>query len=184
VSFSCPEDMVQIPGLRSCVDRYEAARGDATSAAPGAGLAARSAAELLPWVGVTFEEAGAACASAGKRLCTRAEWTSACAGEPSRTFPYGDVYNGQMCATADHIPSFRKAQPTGSLVTCHGGVAGLRDFGGNVAEWIQGDADGAPAAKGASFSTGRTDAPCAAERALPGSTRDPALGFRCCQAVP
>lgn len=183
-SASCPEDMVAIPGLAACIDRCEASHLDATSASPGSAPTARSALDVLPWVRVTYAEAGAACAAAGKRLCTREEWTRACAGALGRGFPYGNTYNAQMCATQDHVPAFAQAQPTGALVTCHGGVAGLFDLGGNAAEWIQSEGDGAPAAKGASFATGRAEALCSAERALPGSTADAALGFRCCRALP
>ncbi len=140
--------------------------------------------DVLPWVKLTHTEAAAACAAAGKRLCAREEWTAACAGEPAKSYPYGNTYNAQMCATKDSVPSFQEPQPTGSQVTCHGGVAGLWDLGGNVAEWIQSGADGAPAAKGASISTGQAQALCIAERSLPSSTTDAALGFRCCKTAP
>ncbi len=38
-----------------------------------------------------------ACANAGKRLCTEAEWVTACRGEQNRKFPYGDGFEFGAC---------------------------------------------------------------------------------------
>src|SRR6266542_1767286 len=38
-----------------------------------------------------------ACASAGKRLCTAEEWTTACRGEANTQFPYGPEYRTDAC---------------------------------------------------------------------------------------
>jgi formylglycine-generating enzyme required for sulfatase activity len=172
---------VAIPGLALCVDRYEAARLDATSTRPGTSATPRSFAGVLPWAQVGQAAAASACASASKRLCTAAEWTAAC-GAAGSTYPYGNVYNGQVCATGDHLPAFDAAQPTGSLVSCHGGVAGLYDMAGNLAEWVSDLFQGGAVVKGSSYRTGPGDSACQASQTKSASTEDAALGFRCCRA--
>jgi hypothetical protein len=49
--------------------------------------------------------AEAACAAAGKRLCTLDEWTLACRGERGTKFPYGPAYRADACNV------FRQAHP-------------------------------------------------------------------------
>ena len=41
--------------------------------------------------------ARAACAGAGKRLCTEQEWRTACRGQNNTRFPYGDEYRPGVC---------------------------------------------------------------------------------------
>jgi formylglycine-generating enzyme required for sulfatase activity len=51
------------------------------------------------------KDAALACKNAGKRLCTRDEWKTACRGEQDRQFPYGDKYEQGRCNV------FREAHP-------------------------------------------------------------------------
>jgi hypothetical protein len=95
----CPEGMAKIG--RTCVDRWEAhlvevdVDGGVTvhphneRPAPGVRYEARTAAGVFPQAYVSRVEAKAACAAAGKRLCSRAEWTRACEGRGGKTYPYG-----------------------------------------------------------------------------------------------
>ena len=48
----------------------------------------------------SLSRAADACANAGKRLCTTAEWMRACQGPDGWTFPYGDVENSGACNTS------------------------------------------------------------------------------------
>ena len=50
-----------------------------------------------------------ACLNAGKRLCTPAEWVTACRGEKARKFPYGDSYEPGVCNVS------REAHPASVL---------------------------------------------------------------------
>ena len=59
---------------------------------------------VLPWTRITFAAAQAACAAAGLRLCTGPEFTAACAGTSSNTYPYGMTYQGTISNGADFVP--------------------------------------------------------------------------------
>lgn len=84
----CPADMVHVGTAQtfSCVDRYEAAAGaSCVSTLPKSPVdteanigdrdcVAVSSGEAIPWRFIVREEAEIACARAGKRLPTAAEW--------------------------------------------------------------------------------------------------------------
>ncbi len=53
--------------------------------------------------------AARACANAGKRLCSAAEWVTACRGEQNRQFPYGSSYEAGACNV------YREAHPAAVL---------------------------------------------------------------------
>ena len=107
----CPPDMV--PVGRSCIDVYEASRSDATAWFQGtAGGAALSRPGVVPWhvnpmTAEALVEFEAACAAAGKRLCTPDEWAAACCG-PGRSgcpstssYVYGDTFDRETCNIVD-----------------------------------------------------------------------------------
>ena len=56
-----------------------------------------SAAGVAPQAYVDQPNAAQACAVAGKRLCTHAEWKAACRGAANTTFPYGAEYVPGVC---------------------------------------------------------------------------------------
>ena len=58
---------------------------------------ARSVSGVLPQGYLSANQAEAACNAAEKRLCTEAEWVTACRGEAQRDFPYGDRYEQGSC---------------------------------------------------------------------------------------
>jgi formylglycine-generating enzyme required for sulfatase activity len=128
--------------MRFCMDRYEwpNARG------------------AMPRVLTSWEEARALCASAGKRLCTEAEFNFACEGEEMRPHVYGYARDAAQCnfdrpyrprtfvftpwdaCMAD--PACRQAfealdqrMPAGSLESCRS-REGVYDLIGNVNEWV------------------------------------------------
>jgi hypothetical protein len=81
----CPAGMARVAGF--CIDRWEAAlvgadgRGWSPYKNPGtAAVVAVSAPGLVPQGYVNQTQATAACAAAGKRLCTDTEWLRACQG--------------------------------------------------------------------------------------------------------
>lgn len=105
---TCPQEMVLVDG-RFCVDAFEAhleevdEDGDVVKAWPAnkspAGARVRAASErgVLPQAYITQSEASAACALAGKRLCTDDEWSSACRGGVTTKYPYGDRRRRGAC---------------------------------------------------------------------------------------
>jgi len=103
----CPAHMSLVEDT-FCVDRYEGALeerqpdGSWTPASPyltvdGRTVRAVPAAGTVPQGYISGDEAAGACAAAGKRLCTSAEWLAACQGPDVTTWPYGDSYRAGAC---------------------------------------------------------------------------------------
>ena len=98
----CPPGMSRttIPAASLCMDRYEAALVEITDAGevpwspyhhPGnRRVRAVSVAGVVPQGYIDQITAGAACAEAGKRLCTNDEWIAGCEGADETLFPWGD----------------------------------------------------------------------------------------------
>jgi sulfatase modifying factor 1 len=105
----CPAGMVSLGSF--CIDRYEGAlvlvddSGPIGSWSPfhspdGVRVAAISAAGAVPQGYISGTQAAAACAEAGKRLCSDTEWLAACRGATERTYPYGDSRVDGRCNDA------------------------------------------------------------------------------------
>jgi hypothetical protein len=104
----CPRGMAPIPGRPACVDRWEAhlvevlEDGTFQSWSPyfnpgGVKVRARSAPDAVPQGYVSQIQAAQACAEAGKRICSDAEWLSACHGSNKTQFPYGNTEKPKAC---------------------------------------------------------------------------------------
>ncbi|MBU1899537.1 formylglycine-generating enzyme family protein [Myxococcota bacterium] len=98
----CPPGMAPIEGF--CMDRFEAALVDLDGRPwspfqnPGeAALLAVSIPGAIPQGYINGHQAEAACARAGKRLCSDVEWLRACQGVAGWTFPYGDAREWGRC---------------------------------------------------------------------------------------
>lgn len=170
-----PRGGLVVEGQCVCVDRYEA------SAGPDG--AARSLEGVRPWVGVSFQAAQAACAKAGKRLCTGSEWTAACTGLPALPFPYGPELDRRACNTTATVAM------TGSYQGCEGGVPGLYDLSGNVAEWAAEptlgtgcDPELGCAVFGGGPKASDEELACGYRAGLTASESLGGVGFRCCQS--
>lgn len=159
VGAACPDDMarVTIDAVDVCVDRWEASVDGARFSEPigsadaGARLRATSRPGVMPKVNVSAVEAGELCASAGKRLCTAAEWTAACRGAENTTYPYGEEHVEGACnedrqspiaalgATKLDDPRLAEAPrtiaKTGEFARCVT-PSGIHDMHGNVHEWV------------------------------------------------
>ncbi|WP_437952193.1 SUMF1/EgtB/PvdO family nonheme iron enzyme [Sorangium sp. So ce296] len=167
---SCPADMVLVGGF--CIDRYEAhlvtdAGGELAvhphfkRPEPGVRYVARSEAGVFPQAYISRVEAKAACAAAGKRLCTRREWQRACRGNGVHRYPYGPRGERGRCNTGKahllrevfgehppggwsyerHFNSPELNQTPGFLARSgdHAGCAselGVHDMIGNLHEWV------------------------------------------------
>lgn len=77
-----------------------------------------SAVRVVPQGYLNAEQASAACDAAGKRLCTEAEWLTACRGEAQQDFPYGAEYEQGTCNV------YRENHPSAML---HGNAARFHD---------------------------------------------------------
>ena len=99
----CPADMAHVASF--CIDRYEAhlTRADGAEHSPyerpkaGERYVAVSRAGVVPQGYVSREEAEAACAGAGKRLCRAVEWYRACSGAGGDAYPYGPKLEKGKC---------------------------------------------------------------------------------------
>jgi sulfatase modifying factor 1 len=106
-----------------CIDRYEASLDAQSSAISVPGV--------MPTVQITQTEASAACESAGKRMCTDAEWLRACKGPGNLTYPYGNTLQPGRCNDEG-----QQISTTGSYSGCVTSE-GAYDMVGNVNEWTQ-----------------------------------------------
>jgi hypothetical protein len=191
------DDMVRVvdaaAGLDFWIYRHEASRPDASAADGGtSGARACGRGGVLPWTGVAYADAAAACAAAGHRLCTAEEWRAACqGGEPTYAYPYGPSYEPLWCNGTDRDaipggPIDNRVEATGALSTC-ASPDGIVDLSGNVKEWTadaRGTSDGGQTIyviRGGSYESPALGLTCGTE--LSRATEDtilPTLGFRCC----
>ena len=105
---ACPVDMVHV-APRTCIDPFEAHLEDLDASGrvtgvhahhqPVAGKRVRAAAKrgAVPQAYISRNEAATACAEAGKRLCSDAEWQDACRGRPKTLHPYGERRRAGYC---------------------------------------------------------------------------------------
>jgi hypothetical protein len=145
-----PDSLVHVTdgALDFMIYRYEASRPDASGTGDGV-LDHRSCsrAGVLPWRSVTWLEADSACAAAGARLCTEAEWQAACEGPLNLTYPYGNAYQPNACNGNDFdidcsAPDEDELMSTGTAYGCPAPAAslcvspsGAYDLSGNLKEW-------------------------------------------------
>jgi len=101
---------------------------------------------------LSWYRAQRACEVQGLRLCTQAEWNSACQGCDARQLPYGNVYIAGICN--EGLSSVGTLAHTGEYVVCTA-ENHIFDMVGNLAEWVFDFNEESPAyrlAGGASYS--------------------------------
>jgi hypothetical protein len=156
----CPPEMVAIGPLGSGKLRY------CIDVAEHPGI------RHPPTTRITHEAAEAACASAGKRLCTASQWRHGCTGTAGRRYPYGDQHEPDRCNEAHPSGRGNNLTRTGARDGCVT-ASGLFDMVGNVSEWVQ---EGAALGGDAT-----TVAPsCNTRQDPPRGRASGAIGFRCC----
>ena len=193
-----PDDWLPLPGGGE-IFAYEASRPGATDERAGrpldpdvpggVSIEARACSRpgALPWADVTWDEAEAACAALGARLCTGEEWGAACGGPGEQGWPYGDAFDGQACngGAFDADPAAPgdqdRALPTGARLRCARG--GVHDLSGNVKEWTADRRDDLRVVRGGGYGSNLADGlRCDQVDDLKDpALRHPAIGFRCCR---
>jgi len=135
-NFSITATEVTVAQFRACV---QAGVCTAANVDPRCNYG-REGRDAHPLNCVTFDGAEQYCRWIGGRLCTEAEWVSACTGTSGRAFPYGDTFDPKACNVRSNTKPDENVgadtEPAGSRSTCEGGLNGLHDMAGNVAEWV------------------------------------------------
>ena len=167
--------------------QYEASRPDATASAQGA-LSDRacSVSGVLPWTSLRQSDAAAACSAFGARLCTEAEFATACRGTSGTCTwaqqPMCSTFSATACNTADRTDP-DVLMTTGALAECRSVTTGgsVYDLSGNVKEFTQARPSGRIPLRGGSYNQGGFGATCNFDWQVVSSTyRFENVGFRCC----
>jgi hypothetical protein len=201
------------------LDKWTAARGEAAEGSMASLLPLPAVPDFekepfqmkaMAWPGSTpsgymsGELAAQACQNAGKRLCSEAEWVTACRGEKQTKYPYGNSYQHGVCNVfrEDHPSamlhgdaSSHHSDPRLNLLEAEGGPL-LRETGqtercasawgddavydmvGNLDEWVE---DPGGTFVGGFFSRATRNGCDARVSAHPYNYFDYSLGVRCCQ---
>lgn len=204
---NCPAGMVRVTDF--CIDRYEASlvQMDGTAWSPyhkptGVRVRAVSLELAVPQGYISQTDAAAACAEAGKRLCTDTEWLRACRGSNDFVYPYGNTREDGRCndararhpaieyfgtsdnwiwseidnACINQIPNALAL--TGQHADCET-ESGAFDMMGNLHEWT---ADPSGTFRGGFYTDTRINGEGCQYRTTAHSTGhwDYSTGFRCC----
>lgn len=208
----CPDGMIPVDAA-VCIDRYEASLVEVQSDGSELGwspffnpgtrrVRAVSLPGAIPQGYITGTQAAAACAEAGARLCSDAEWLLACQGSMGSTYPYGDTRMTGVCN--DHrdvhpaVERFGTSESwiyselddpcisqlpmsvarTGTFAGCES-EGGAFDMMGNLHEWT---ADPAGTFRGGFYVDTTINGPGCLYRttAHDVSHWDYSTGFRCC----
>ena len=144
-----------------------------------------------PVVGISWENANAYAAWAGKQLPTEVQWEFAARGKENRLYPWGRAEpDSNWCNFGDYLD-----MP--SIVTMHEEgktPEGVCDLGGNVYEWTRDPflpypelrpGDGPPKAaprctvRGGCWNSAPEEIRCTHRKGLFPETKAPTVGFRC-----
>ena len=137
--------------------------------------------EQHPAIEVSWEGARAYCAWAGKRLPTEDEWTLACAGAESRSYPWGEEPAEGRANLAGDKDGFVRTAPVGTFP--QGATPqGVMDLAGNVWEWTAADSAAVAHLRGGSWVNGTSMAKCGVRAAVSSAhsyIKSNSVGFRC-----
>ncbi len=206
----CPPGMLRVATDTGsfCIDRFEASLervhddGSTSSWSPyftpgTTRVIARSLRGAVPQGYITGTQASAACAEAGKRLCSDTEWLRACRGPSNLTFPYGPTRQPGVCNDARHqhpavelfgsvtnltSPCINQLQPGLERTAARTGCVtaeGAMDMMGNLHEWT---ADPAGTFRGGFYVDTTINMEGCLYRTTAHNTayQDYSTGFRCC----
>jgi formylglycine-generating enzyme required for sulfatase activity len=142
----------------------------------------------MPLRALSWHDAEARCDTAGKRLCTAAEWENACAGAEKYTQPYGSLYRPGACPVYLTAATVSGSHPACATQT------GVYDLTGGVWEWTSTPLDAESLkvqddeilreVRGGSWMVEDRKASCRPTDGYPAAPEAmafPDVGFRCCR---
>lgn len=137
-----PERPYSILATEVTVARYRACVEQGACSTPGDGARCNYGRDRddHPVNCVSYDNAEEFCGFIGARVCLESEWIDACRGTDDRVYPYGPEYDTQACNSQSASISIEgrdvDTAPVGEMAGCSGGLPGLFDMSGNVAEWV------------------------------------------------
>ena len=182
--FSISATEVTVAQFRTCVGAG-ACDAATASALCNYGLTGR---DDHPVNCVAYPGAEQYCTHVGGRVCTEEEWLDACRGTDGRGFPYGNTFDLARCnvqSLTSEGGRERATAPVASFPGCEGGLPGLFDMAGNVAEWVNSCHDDYCKFRGAGYlSNDPIDTFAACSGVCSGNDKNfqsGVVGIRCCK---
>jgi hypothetical protein len=160
----CIEPAGMVHSTDFFIDKFEASNCDGSAC---------SQSGTQPWVELSLDNAEAACAARGARLCKAEEWVTACAGNDANSYPYGPDFVAGSCNVENSA-----MDECGAFASCET-PDGIADLVGNVAEWVVLEEGKAGQAGG--YYSSLDLATCDTIAPAFGGGVAAHVGFRCCQ---
>ncbi len=129
---------------------------------------------------MTYDQARAACETAGKHLCSPSEWAQACTLNAGQTYPYGNAYQAATCnGNGDSVSGIAN---TGQKTACnYPDLNGPFDMSGNAREWVRSEnGSGTESRYGGHYDSGAGDLTCGSNNPGDWDDKSPRTGMRCC----
>jgi formylglycine-generating enzyme required for sulfatase activity len=182
-TFRIDRTEVTVRQYRKCVDAGRCSAPD-TGGFGGGCTWGKSDRESHPVNCVSWSQARAFCAWAGKRLPSEQEWEKAARGTAGRKFPWGQNFDPSRAELNESGNSFHCCtEPVGSFVAGRSPYGAL-DMSGNVWEWCANEYSvGKRVVRGGSFYETPGGARASTRAGMEPDAQYPFYGFRCARSA-
>lgn len=181
VEASCPIDAYQIGRFPVTMGQYRRFE-EATGRTGRVDYGSRFHGDMMPVVGIDYEDAVAFCEWGGVRLPTEKEWERAARGTDARRFPWGEQYpKDEQSHSGMNLFDSQGPRTLPVDAKPHGvSPEGCYDMAGNVENWCldEGEYAGKAPIRGAHWLSAPYALAVYYHRLLPHGTRSETTGFR------